>query len=300
MNNKKTGLAISTLRKKQGYTQKKLAGILNVSDKAVSKWERGAGLPDISLLSTLAMVLDSDVDSLLSGNSNIPTKEKWYGYIDTTSYKIDLSLLIANKPIISYQISYLILAGINEIYIKCSENDKRKINRIIKNKEIFIHYINKETKIDGNIMFIHHPAFIYGQNITRAFQKCMENKNGISIISLPEHISNNVEVLYDSNRRVVGDKCEAIETAYNYSATSIMFYPKKYNNKLSVDDFNKQVKRLTKEKILYTEPLFRGIIYIPLINKASVKDADAITKILEKRDYLIGDLDEIMRRRGLK
>ena len=67
MNNYVTGSAIRLLREKKGYTQKQLAERLMVSDKAVSKWESGRGLPDISLLEPLAKTLGISVAELLSG-----------------------------------------------------------------------------------------------------------------------------------------------------------------------------------------------------------------------------------------
>ena len=59
------GIFISQLRKEKGYTQKELAQKLFVSDKAVSKWERGLSMPDISLLVPLSEVLGITVTELL-------------------------------------------------------------------------------------------------------------------------------------------------------------------------------------------------------------------------------------------
>ena len=67
MDNKKTGMFISQRRKEMNLTQKELAEKLNVTDKAVSKWETGNGAPDISLLTTLARTLDVSVIELLDG-----------------------------------------------------------------------------------------------------------------------------------------------------------------------------------------------------------------------------------------
>lgn len=61
------GVFLSTRRREKGYTQKDLANRLFVSDKAVSKWERGQSLPDISLLVPLAECLDVTVTELLEG-----------------------------------------------------------------------------------------------------------------------------------------------------------------------------------------------------------------------------------------
>ena len=57
-------------------TQKQLAERINVSDKAVSKWECGNGCPDVSLLSALAEVFGTDVQTLLTGEINKNESEK--------------------------------------------------------------------------------------------------------------------------------------------------------------------------------------------------------------------------------
>ena len=69
-----TGDTIRKLRERKGCTQRELASRLGVTDKAVSKWETGKGLPDITLVEPLSAVLDVSVAELLSGecahNSN--------------------------------------------------------------------------------------------------------------------------------------------------------------------------------------------------------------------------------------
>lgn len=62
-----TGATIRRLREEKGMTQAELAGLLCVSDKAISKWETGRGLPDISLIRPLAEGLGISVGELLSG-----------------------------------------------------------------------------------------------------------------------------------------------------------------------------------------------------------------------------------------
>lgn len=62
-----TGSAIKDLRMKRDVTQKQLADQVGVSDKTVSKWETGRGLPDISLIEPLARALNISVAELLSG-----------------------------------------------------------------------------------------------------------------------------------------------------------------------------------------------------------------------------------------
>lgn len=67
MNSYVTGAAVKTLREKKGLTQRQLADRIAVSDKAVSKWETGRGLPDLSLLEPLSSALGVSVAELLSG-----------------------------------------------------------------------------------------------------------------------------------------------------------------------------------------------------------------------------------------
>ncbi|MBE6752859.1 MAG: helix-turn-helix domain-containing protein [Ruminococcaceae bacterium] len=67
MDNQKTGELIRHLRTALGLTQLQLAERLGVSDKAVSKWERGLGCPDVVLMPELAEVLGISIDTLLDG-----------------------------------------------------------------------------------------------------------------------------------------------------------------------------------------------------------------------------------------
>ena len=63
----KVGKFISTNRKLKHMTQRELADILGISDKTISKWETGNGLPEVSLMLPLCEALDISVNELLSG-----------------------------------------------------------------------------------------------------------------------------------------------------------------------------------------------------------------------------------------
>ena len=71
MNNYITGAVIKELREKNHLTQQQLAEKLCVSGKAISKWETGKGFPDISLIESLANVLQVSIPELLSGEQII-------------------------------------------------------------------------------------------------------------------------------------------------------------------------------------------------------------------------------------
>ncbi len=63
----KIGKFIADERKRKGYTQKQLSEKLEISDKTISKWERGNGFPEVSLLLPLCNELEITVNELLSG-----------------------------------------------------------------------------------------------------------------------------------------------------------------------------------------------------------------------------------------
>lgn len=67
MDLQKMGKFISEMRKKHSLTQSQLGEMLGISGKAVSKWERGIGAPDISLLNELSKILEVNVSEILAG-----------------------------------------------------------------------------------------------------------------------------------------------------------------------------------------------------------------------------------------
>lgn len=61
------GKFISACRKEKGLTQMQLAEKLNITNRAVSKWETGKSMPDVSLMLDLCNILGITVNELLSG-----------------------------------------------------------------------------------------------------------------------------------------------------------------------------------------------------------------------------------------
>lgn len=66
-----TGKTMKELREKRGMTQKELADRICVSDKTISKWETGKGLPDIAIIEDLARALGTSVAELLTGELRV-------------------------------------------------------------------------------------------------------------------------------------------------------------------------------------------------------------------------------------
>lgn len=66
----KVGKLLFRIRKEKNLTQKEIADKMNISDKTISKWERGLGCPDVSLLSELSNILGVNIEKILLGELN--------------------------------------------------------------------------------------------------------------------------------------------------------------------------------------------------------------------------------------
>lgn len=72
----KVGALILSLRKEKNMTQKDVAERMNISDKTISKWERGMGCPDVSLLSELSGILGVNIEKILLGDLEEKDKDE--------------------------------------------------------------------------------------------------------------------------------------------------------------------------------------------------------------------------------
>lgn len=123
MDNNTTGAFIAQLRKENNLTQKQLAEKLNVTDKAISRWETGKGYPEVSMLIPLCEVLGVSVNELLTGeriekdkiidNSNrviVDTMIKSNSTINTLYY-VMLAVFIIVQLAVFYGIPFTAGAG---------------------------------------------------------------------------------------------------------------------------------------------------------------------------------------------
>lgn len=159
MNYKEIGLFISKKRKELNMTQKELANKLDVTDKAVSKWERGLGCPDISILEVLSNILGVSILELLKGRNIegkvIPVVEA-DDYLKNT---INYSKKSLNKKILD--LLTIIIVGITSFIVIIN------INHIIYlNKECEYDFSNNEilediNKIENNINTIKNTNNIF-------------------------------------------------------------------------------------------------------------------------------------------
>ncbi len=139
----KMGKHISDLRKSKGYTQKTLGDILDVSDKTVSKWEKGVVAPDITLLNSLAKTLDVSVEELLIGEE--------VNKVDTVE-AIDIYSKMTKRKLIKYFTIFFLLFLLSVFFVFLIEDYYSwKITSLYSNDSIsskgFIISNNKESKI---------------------------------------------------------------------------------------------------------------------------------------------------------
>lgn len=167
-----TGKTIAKLRRATGMTQKIFAEKLGVSDKAVSKWERGISCPDVSLWGKLSHLLDSDIETLIYGHS---MGEDWKGVLVLDS-RIHAETIVYDKPLINYLISQFLLVGIKDITVVGATKISIPGVSITIEQELNQRFTKNAFIIFGN-------QFIYGPNLTRHFQRAMY-ENQLSVIAI--------------------------------------------------------------------------------------------------------------------
>ena len=129
MDQGKTGKFIAGERKRKGLTQKQLAETLSISDKTISKWERGGGFPEVSLLLPLCRELDITVNELLAGERVSPedyqkkAEENMMNLVkeaQESRKKIILSALVAALAILA-ALPLIVVAGALEMetWMRC-------------------------------------------------------------------------------------------------------------------------------------------------------------------------------------
>ncbi len=193
MNPIETGKAIASLRKAAGLTQASLAEALRVSDKAVSKWERGLACPDIALLPKLSVLLNTDIEGIVSGEA-IAHDKGWKGivYLDKLAEE-----RVYSKPLVYFLLSNFCLVGIREIQIVGG-----KVKEIIGSGEqygITIKYVEKaELEPSSCYMIIYGNSVIYGANLTRIYQRMMSMDLNIK---LQTSNGNEVPILFIHNAK---------------------------------------------------------------------------------------------------
>lgn len=332
----KVGKAIAYLRKRAGYTQKELAERIGISDKAVSKWERGQGLPEIGYLRKLSILLDTDSDSLLAGDV-AHHKSDWIGIIvlDENPYGIGAGTMIYDKPIINFLLSYFLLVGIKELYIACAKLDAKYINDMLGTGDEYGIHITTVTgnlndvvaamRSDGmihgsddngmannegydnqtsyNVMLVHGRCILYGVDQTRFFQKAMVDREHLIMMALPKKMDK-TSISVDVNKRVINggeDASNKLRTQYDFSELPILFFPTSLLPYIaeapSINEYIEEKKQL---ESIFIETLDRGFVEIEIDDWNNVQEASTFMKIVQDKCGMnVYCLEEVAWRRGM-
>lgn len=154
MDNEKFGKFIKELRKEKNLTQKQLADKINITDKAVSKWERGLSFPDITMLNILSKELNVSVEELLNGEKfkeevhNVESfKEEIFDGKDSKKDNKKTDNLCIQKSNGEYTQKHIdIEKAVKEALEKANHKEEKRQKKIAKAKKV--------TKIISAILFI--------------------------------------------------------------------------------------------------------------------------------------------------
>ena len=172
-----TGQIIRECREKAGFTQKTLAAALHITDKAISKWERGICLPDVALLPKLSLLLDTDMEVFLSSSIE---QEQWAGVIDIRD--CDFAQPVYDKPLAYYLLSHYLLLGITRVHVLTNEQ-----NRSFLQDGVFRSFgfdLRFDLPGEERLMIINHPWFLFGSDLTQQFQGAMLSGRNTKLVPM--------------------------------------------------------------------------------------------------------------------
>lgn len=201
MNYETIGKFIQSKRKEKGLTQKELAEKLGVTDKAVSKWERGLGCPDVSILEILAKELDTSILEILKGRiieDEIIKVTEANDYVkETIIFTKNKTKEIINKIIVFLTISISILLLILNIENIISLNKKYEYDF---NNETVIEMKKQLNKLKTNIELIEQNQGKYNdeeyQEITQDLKYIKEKLDNSKILKYEDNIKLTIKDIY--------------------------------------------------------------------------------------------------------
>ena len=205
MNYDKIGKFIQEKRKEKNLTQKALAEKLGVTDRAVSKWERGIGCPDVSILERLSKELECSILEILKGRKIENEIIKVTEADDYVKDSMNLSKQTTKEKIISYInkalvttiiFIFLLLSYLNIVQIKYLNTEYQYKTEYYENKKIQ-ELINT---LEKNINIIKNNQGKYSNEDYQKITSQLETMDKIIKSSkIYDYISNRKEITYTLN-----------------------------------------------------------------------------------------------------
>lgn len=174
MDSGKIGAYIQLKRKSAGLTQTQLGDMLGITSKAVSKWETGVAIPDVSLFPELTKILNITMEELLQGEDNkvVPPEKKKRNIIIVLSIILSLVTILLITTIIYFKSNY-------------------------KKVEIYkLESANKDFYVEGSLTTINDKSYL---SITKVEYLGKDIDLFEEISNFEYKFYNNDEVIFDSN-----------------------------------------------------------------------------------------------------
>ena len=303
MNYETIGKFIQLKRKEKGLTQKELAQKLGVTDKAVSKWERGLGCPDVSILELLATELDTSILEILKGrtieNEIIKVTEANDYIQDTIKYTKNNIKETINKIITFTIISVSLLLLILNIKNIIDMNKKYKYNFDNENQTVIK---NNVKKIEKNTNIIINNQGKYKEEDYKEICKLL--KENIETIKNIKLINETGIKTYTQNELYILD----IEEINNISLIELARIIEKYSEDPSYKEqlidntimkliagTNIDINTTIEYKLFNTAPkdyypsFYKDIIYLKMLKlKSSISTYLYLTEQIKK----VGEISE--------
>ena len=252
MNQEKIGKFIAKCRKDKNLTQGELADKLNISNKAISKWETGRGMPDASIMLELCAYLGITVNELLSGEKleEEEYKEKANENIINIAKESEKNKKVKNKIII-----FLTIVIIFSILLLIT-------NVIYRNFEITLEYDNRLIKCETN-----------NEDIICSF-------NGISLVTLySEYINIDDETLiFINGKMLLQNKIKSHYESWDSMAELNNGNNTSFNTEIIINKSKDIEDCKEKIKVFYTKTN---------VNKIKSLGKEELQKVIEESDLML-------------
>lgn len=260
------GHTISILRKRAGLTQRAIAEELGISDKAFSKWERGLAAPDIVNLNRLAVLLDTDIESILSGNV-YSHGTNWCGVLSLHYPEgVHSWSELAGKPLIYLSLSYFLLVGIRDIIFFGKKEELDYVKHELEPYAEQIHFLFEERLTvpeKRSVLIEYAPVFLYGKDLTQIIGRAMASEDPVCL-----------ENQYARNPEI-----------------PLLIFPDGVSSRPGDIRDLKYLTRIMK--------IERGILSLPITSKMSMVQAERLVEDVERiMDTRSDDIDDILQNRN--
>lgn len=255
MDQKQIGRFIKTKRIEKNLTQQELANQLNVTDKAISNWETGRRLPDISLLVDLSKKLDISIQDLLNGKE-LSCEQSQTKYDENIKDTIEIANNKIKKNIYSLIILGIVLLFVFIFFITQSPKESsfeitqnsNFANKVVTLKikdEIDTRYFNKEIVLNTNFAIKGNELFVLEDdyNKNNKISNIVTIESNHLIDKLTQHLC--IVSISDDKQQILINASFQLD---NFILNKRDFFEISYTFEFKIDDEHKLKLKLIDEK----------------------------------------------------